>query len=123
MGTGAQLARRRRISEAAAAAAAAATAAASQDSNGKQAEVEVSERDEDEGDPTDVEADFEETTAMAMRDRVVQCQRLFAWTWGLAPKTLTQARSRRRKDLTADIRTVFTKDERMLEDGTVKVEH
>ena len=71
--TGAQLAERRRISEAAA-------AAASQDSNDKPAEIEVSERDEDEGDPTDVEADFEETTAMAMRDRVVQRQRLFAWT-------------------------------------------
>ena len=61
MVTGAQLAERRRISEASA-------AAASQDSNGKPAEVEVSERDEDEGDPTDVEADLEETTAMAMRD-------------------------------------------------------
>ena len=83
MGTGAQLARRRRISEAAAAAAAAATAAASQDSNGKQAEVEVCERDEGEGDPTDVEADFEETTAMAMKDRVVQCQRLFDMGMGI----------------------------------------
>ena len=61
MATGAQLAERRRISEASA-------AAASQDSNDKPAEVEVSERDEDEGDPTDVEADLEETTAMAMRD-------------------------------------------------------
>jgi hypothetical protein len=73
--TGAQLAERRRVSETAAA------AAASQGSNSKQAEVEVSERDEDEGDPTDVEVDFEETTAMAMRDQVVQRQRLFAWTW------------------------------------------
>jgi hypothetical protein len=80
MGTGAQLARRRRVSEAAAAAA---VAAASQDSNGKQAEAEVSERDEDEGDPTDVEADFEETTAMAMRDRVVQCQCLFGMDMGI----------------------------------------
>lgn len=71
----AQLAERRRVSETTAAAAA---AAASQDSNDKPAEAEASEQDEDEGDPTDVEADFEETTAMAMRDRVVQCQRLFA---------------------------------------------
>ena len=73
MGTEAQLAERCRVSETTAA------AAASQDSNDKPAEVEVSERDENEGGPTDVEADFEETTAMAMRDRVVQCQRLFAW--------------------------------------------
>ena len=80
MGTGAQLARRRRVSEAAAAAA---VAAASQDSNGKQAEAEVSERDEDEGDPTDVEADFEETTVMAMKDRVVQRQRLFDMDMGV----------------------------------------
>ena len=75
--TGAQLAERRRVSETAAA------AAASQGSNSKQAEVEVSERDEDEGDPTDVEADFEETTAMAMRDQVVQCQRLFDMGMGI----------------------------------------
>ena len=60
---------------------------------------------------------------MAMRDRVVQRQRLFTWTWGLTPKTLTQARSRRRKDLTADIKTIFTKTERTLEDGTVRVGH
>ena len=60
---------------------------------------------------------------MAMRDRVVQCQRLFAWAWGLTPKALTQARSRRRKDLTADIRTIFTKTERTLADGTVRVGH
>jgi hypothetical protein len=70
----AQLTERRQISETAA-------AAASQDTNDKPAEVEVGERDEDEGDPTNVEADVEETTAMAMKDRVVQCQRLFAWTW------------------------------------------
>jgi hypothetical protein len=74
----AQLAERRRVGG---------TAAASQDSNDKSAEVEVSERGEDEGDPTDVEPDLEETTAMAMRDRVVQCQRLFAWTWGLTLRT------------------------------------
>jgi hypothetical protein len=60
----AQQTERRRISETAAAAAA---VAASQDSNNKPVEG-------DEGDPTDVEADFEETTAMAMKDRVVQCQ-------------------------------------------------
>jgi hypothetical protein len=60
---------------------------------------------------------------MAMRDRMVQCQRLFAWTWGLTPKTLAQARSRHRKDLTADVRTVFAKDGRTLEDGTVRVGH
>jgi hypothetical protein len=76
----AQLAERRRVGG---------TAAASQDSNDKSAEVEVSERGEDEGDPTDVEPDLEETTAMAMRDRVVQCQRLFAWTWGLTLRTYT----------------------------------
>ena len=74
--TGAQLAERRRVSETA-------VAAASQDSNGKQAEVEVCERDEGEGDPTDVEADFEETTAMAMKDRVVQRQRLFDMGMGI----------------------------------------
>ena len=74
MVTGAQLAERRRISEAA--------AAASQDSNGKPVEVEVCERDGDEGDPTDIEADLEETTAVVMKDRVVECQCLFAWTWG-----------------------------------------
>ena len=65
--TGAQLAERRRISEA--------VAAASQDNNGKP--------DEDEGDPADVEADFEETTAMAMRDRVVRCQHLFDMDMGI----------------------------------------
>ena len=67
MATEAQLAEGSRVSE---------TAAASQDTNDKSTEVE-----EDEGDLTDIEADFEETTAMAMRDRVVQSQRLFAWTW------------------------------------------
>jgi hypothetical protein len=50
------------------------TTAASQDTNDNEVEG-------DEGDLTDIEADFEETTAMAMRDRVVQSQRLFAWTW------------------------------------------
>jgi hypothetical protein len=55
----AQLAKRRLVSE----------TAASQDSNDKLAEVEVNEGDE--GDPTDVEADFEATTAMVMKDRVV----------------------------------------------------
>ena len=68
MGTEAQLAERCRVSETTA-------AAASQDSNGKP--------DEGEGDPTDVEADFEETTAMAMRDRVVQRQRLFDMGMGI----------------------------------------
>jgi len=62
-----QLAERSRVSE---------TAAASQDTNDKSTEVEG-----DEEDPTDVEADFKETTAMAMKDQVVQSQRLFAWTW------------------------------------------
>jgi hypothetical protein len=58
----AQLAERRRVSESAAAA-----AAASQDNNDKLAEVEANE-----GDLTDVETDFEETAAVAMRkDRVV----------------------------------------------------
>ena len=56
--------------------------AARQDSNDKQAEVEG-----DEGDPTDVEADFEETTAMAMKDRMVQRQHLAAWTWTLRTHT------------------------------------
>lgn len=63
--TEAELAKRRRISK---------TAAASQDSNDKPAEVEIGERDEDGGDPADVEADVKETAAMAMKDRVVQCQ-------------------------------------------------
>ena len=76
----AQLAEGRRVSE---------TAAASQDSNDKQAEVEASERDEDEGDRADAEADFEETTAMAMRDRVVQRQRLFTSTWVDTESTYT----------------------------------
>ena len=60
----AQLAERRRVSETSA-------AASSQDSNDKPAEIKTIERDE--GDPTDVEADFDfkETTAMAMKDRVV----------------------------------------------------
>lgn len=53
--------------------------AARQDSNDKQTEVE--------GDPTDVEADFEETTAMAMKDRMVQRQSLVAWTWTLRTHT------------------------------------
>jgi hypothetical protein len=56
--------------------------AARQDSNDKQAEVEG-----DEGDPTDVEADFEETTAMAMKDQMVQRQPLVAWTWTLRTHT------------------------------------
>ena len=67
MATEVQLAERSRVSE---------TAAASQDTNDKSTEVEG-----DEEDPTDGEADFEETSAMAMKDRVVQSQRLFAWTW------------------------------------------
>jgi hypothetical protein len=58
----AQVAERRLVSE----------TAARQDSNDKRAEVETNEGDEGEGDPTDVEADFEETTAMAMKDRMVQ---------------------------------------------------
>jgi hypothetical protein len=36
---------------------------------------------------------------------------------------LPQARHRRRKDLTADIDTIFTKDKRMCKDGTVKSGH
>jgi hypothetical protein len=75
----AQLVEERRVGETAGAGAG---AAASQDSNDKPAEAEVSERDEDEGDPTDVEADFE-TTAMAIRDRVVHtCQHLFGMDMG-----------------------------------------
>lgn len=57
----AQLAESRRVSE----------TFASQDSNAKPAEVEAGEGDENEGNPMDIEADFEETTAMAMKDRVV----------------------------------------------------
>jgi hypothetical protein len=106
--TGTQLAEVCRASEAAA-------AAASQNSNNNEpAEVEG-----DEGDLTDVEADFEETTAMAMKDRAVQCRYLFAWDMDRTLALLSQARLRHRKDSTADIRTVFTKAERVHEDGTV----
>ena len=56
--------------------------AARQDSNDKQAEVE-----EEEEDPTDVEADFKETTAMARKDQMVQRQPLVAWTWTLRTHT------------------------------------
>ena len=73
MATEAQLAEGSRVSE---------TAAASQDTNDKSTEVE-----EDEGDLTDIEADFEETTAMAMKDRMVQRQHLAAWTWTLRTHT------------------------------------
>jgi hypothetical protein len=77
----AQLVEGRRVSETAGAGAGAAT---SQDSNDKPAEVEVGERDKDEGDPTDVEANFEETTAIAMKDRVVRtCQHLFNMDMGV----------------------------------------
>ena len=63
--TGAQLAKMRRANEAA--------AAASQNSNNNDEPAEV---EGDEGDLTDVDADLEETTAMAMKDRVVQCRHL-----------------------------------------------
>jgi len=107
--TGAQLAEVCRASE----------AAASQNSNNNEpAEVEG-----DEGDLTDVEADFEETTAMAMNDRAVQCRYLFAWNMDRTLALLSQARLHHRKDSTADIKTVFTKAELVREDGTVRSGH